>query len=144
MISAKKLKPLLKDYDAGMTYKELAEKYNISLNAVFKTVHQYGNPRVRRYGEDTVNKVKYLYVEQNKSLTEVSLEMDMTVNQIRGIIHRYDIIKSRPERIKPYEDFSKPINTVIDPVYYPEKTIPKKVVVVRGKQYQDVSEYYGL
>ena len=144
MISAKKLKPLLKDYDAGMTYKELAEKYKVSLNCTYRTVQSYGNPRVRKYGEDIVNRVKELYVDQDKTLIEVSVAMDMTINQIRGIIHRYDMVKSNPKRFKPYEDFSKPLHTVIDPVYYPEKNIPKKVVVVRGKQYQDVSEYYGL
>ena len=145
MISAKKLKPLLKDYENGMIYKDLAEKYDLTLTAVFKAVHKYGTPRTRKFSEDVVDKIRHLYIDEDKTLLEVSLAMDMTVNQVRGIFHKYDFVKSDPNRIKPYEDFSKPIKTVVDPIYYPEKKVlPKKIVVIDGKKYQDVSEYYGL
>ena len=141
------IRAVVADYNNGLSLQKVANKYRISATRVFKIVHEHGTPRSGKFPEATIEKVRELYMDENMSLTEVCDELGLTINQVRGIISRNEFIKDEYKRdLRLKGNFSKPLNTctVIDPIYYPERIVPKKTVVINNQKYQDMSAYFGL
>ena len=88
--------------------------------------------------------IKDLYFNKGMTPSEIAREMGRSYEGVRKYLLRHDYKKPRDYMHRPTE-FSKPLpKPVEDPVFYPERKITKKTVIVNGKRYTDVTEVFGL
>ena len=145
-IKEETIKKVVADYDKGLSLQKLAEKYQISTTRAFKIVHAYGKPRSGKFPEDIIEKVRHLYIDEGLSFSDVGKELGLSLNQVRGIINRNDFIKGERKDHRATGSFSKPIEQyeVMDTIYYPERIVPKKTVIINNQKYSDVSALFGI
>lgn len=132
----------------GLGIKAIAADVGIDRKTVYKYISL--NRPDREYiphipiTEEEAATVRQLYLTEGYTPTDIAWKMDVSLERVRRIIKKYGMKKpihgenqNDPFKVK----LPDPIN---DPVFYPERKIHKKIVKINGKQYQDISEVYGL
>lgn len=104
-LSPKELLEIVERYQQGMSTKQLAEEYNVSMGYIQRTVSgrsnsiitnlsyktreelQKGTPINATITKEEVLKIVYLYKQENMSVKDISIKMNIKERKIRDIIN---------------------------------------------------------
>ena len=147
-LSPETIKQILDMRRQGKFLKEIARELNIDSHTVRKYTVLHGLDSVEilnpHWTETEAEMVKDMYLNQGMTPTEIAVKMKKSTQAVRKYLIRHDIKKPRKFHWHDKEDFSVQLPPPVeDPVYYPERKITKKTVIVNGKKYQDVTEVFG-
>lgn len=90
-------------------------------------------------------KIKDMYLNNGMTPSEIAVALKRSPQGIRKYLLRHEIKK--PRAYTPNKDSIDKIklpDPIVDPVYYPDRKVTPKKVSIKGKEYQDISEAYGI
>ena len=147
-LSPETIRKILDMRKQGKYLKEIARELNIDSHTVRKYTVLHGLDSVEILNPNWTEKedemIKDLYLNQGKSTSEIAEKMNKSKIAVRKYLVRHGIREPRKITRNEKEDFTAQLPPPVeDPVFYPERKITKKTVIVNGKKYTDVTEVFG-
>lgn len=125
---------------------EIAKQLNINRSSIYRYMRTHLPEREyqihKEVTKEEFEQIRTLYLEQGMTPTDISYSTGINILRINHILDNYNIRK--PRSGAPRLNNVKMPDKIEDPLFYPERKITTKKVIINGKRYQDVSEVYGL
>lgn len=136
----------------GKGYREIGRELNIDAKQARKYCVLYGLDGVQtlleRNREEDRKLIAKCYTEEGMTPNEISRKLHKSPDAIRKSLYKLGLWEKREYHREQNGEFKDipmpPLRADNEPVYYPEREIEKKTVIINGKRYIDVSEVYGI
>lgn len=131
-------------------YSEIAKKLNITKDKARYWCMVYGLDTIIPDGCQTFTKeedemIRDMYLNKGMTPSEIAVKLKKSPQGIRKYLLRHGLKKPRTYTSnRDAIDKVKLPDPIDDPIYYPERKVKIKSVVIKGKKYSDISEVYGL
>ena len=97
------------------------------------------------YTKEEDEMIRDMYLNKGMTPSEIAVKLKKSPQGIRKYLLRHGLKKPRTYTSnRDAIDKVKLPDPIDDPIYYPERKVKIKSVVIKGKKYSDISEVYGL
>ena len=134
-----------------LNYSQIAKELGITKDTARYHCQQHGlgeidaNIPCPTYTKKQGEQIKDMYLNKGMTPSEIAVALKRSPNGIRKYLLRHGIKKARNYTShKDNIDKVKLPPPIADPIYYPDRKITAKSVVIKGRKYSDISEVYGL
>ena len=135
--------------EKGNSYRGIARQLNLDPKCPRKYCVLYGLDGVQTLEEHNREEdrkmIAHLYNEEGMTPSEIARKMHKSAQAVRKNLHKQGLWEKKTyskHEESEWIDKSLP-KPIVDPVFYPERKITKKTVIVNGKKYTDVTEVFG-
>lgn len=150
VVKPETIKRILEMRKEGKSYYDIEKEVKVCRRTARKYCLAYGveelEPLKVRRSPEEMKMVENMYLHQGMSPSDIVMKTGIPRTTVIRMLEICGARKPRFRRENP--EFDKPMPPLKprdnDPIYYPERTLEKKVVNIGGKQYQDMSALFGL
>lgn len=148
-LSRKMIEQILELDRQKVNITEISRQLNIDRKSVYKYIVLYRPEREfyehKKVQPEEIELIKDLYLNKGMTPTEISRKTGINHSRIKHIMKNYKIKKKGYYGEKEFNVPMPPLTLGLnEPIYYPERKVTTKKVIINGKRYQDVSEVYGI